>query len=141
MSLHERPESVLERTTRHLGHNCVACVAAVLYNALGPRGFATANRVAAQYQIAPASYLPPARAVRIFQEFTGVTPSAGNPLPWERDAPDGHYAVFCLGRWHVIYGYRETPGYYLYDPQLERDQHWPVLVAQGFGPFEGYHFP
>jgi len=140
MTIDDRPDSVLEETTRHLGYNCVACVTAVLFNELGPSGIATANMVAARFNIAPRYNLDVSRALWIIHDFAKLTPRPGKRNPWDPDAPDGYYAVFCLGRPHVIFGFRAAPRYYLYDPQVERDRDLATLIQEGFGPFECFHF-
>lgn len=140
MSILERPDSVLEEQNVYKGHNCVACVAAVLYNETRNSGFATANRVAMQWNIAPNTHLPPSRAMMIIHQFTGLTASPGRHKPWDNNSPEGHYAIFCLGRRHVIYGRRNYNGeYYLYDPQTEKDQNYSSLLQNGYAPFESYH--
>ena len=142
MSLDDRPDSVQdEAKTIHVGHNCVACVAAVLHNELTPTNlFATANMVARRYNIAPKFNLDPDRAVQIIKDFAKIKTSDGNPEPWQTSSPDGHYAVFCFGRRHVFYGYREKGGYYLWDPQLEHDWTLPELAEQVYPPYQCFHF-
>jgi len=136
-----RPDSVSDEDTRYVGYNCVACVAAVLYNETHAHGGATANSVAARYDIRPNRDLDVTRATAIITDFTGLNPTPGRMHPWDTTAPDGHYAVFCLGRRHVIYGHR-GPGqlFYLYDPQTEQDQASGPLQTAGFGPFQSVHF-
>jgi hypothetical protein len=136
-----RPDSVSDEDTHYAGYNCVACVAAVLYNETRPRGAATANSVAMRYDIRPNRNLDVNRAISIITDFTGLVPTPGRSHPWDPAAPDGHYAVFCLGRRHVIYGHR-GPGnrFYLYDPQLEQDQDWGTLQTAGYAPFQSVHF-
>jgi hypothetical protein len=144
MDLPDRPESVLEGPTRFAGYNCVACVTAVLHNEVRNGSFAIANLVAARYNIAPKDSLTVNRALEIIRDFTKLVPSHGRMDPWGENAKPGHYAVFCMARRHVIYAYRysdgHSPQYYLYDPQSEKDQDWVKLQAQGFGPFQSFHF-
>ena len=142
MSTLDRPDSVLEEgRTLHAGHNCVACVAAVLYNETNAKGFATANLVARRYQISPSVSLTPERALEIIRDFAKLTPTPGRAHPWESTAPQGHYAVFCMGRTHVIYGHKQSDtAFYLFDPQTERHLDLGQIQRDGFGPFRSYHF-
>jgi hypothetical protein len=139
----DRPDSVLEEDTLHVGHNCVACVGAVLFNEIrtDSPAFMTANLVARRYNIAVKSELKVERAVEIFTGLTGRTTTPGKANPWDINAPAGHYAVFCMGPRHVIYGRRGPDGcVFLYDPQLEQERTHADLIAQGYSPFQCYHF-
>jgi hypothetical protein len=146
MCVQHIPESVLDEDegTRHVGRNCVACVAAVLFNEIDGDGFMTPNDVAAQYDIDPRRNLAINRAVEIFTELTGRDPTPGRAKPWDINAPAGHFAVFCRinqDNKHVIYGRRGEDGcYYLWDPQVQRRWTLTELAAGGYPPYAAYHF-
>ena len=143
MSTFDRPDSVLDDgPTENVGHNCVACVAAVLYNETCSKGFATANSVVRRYQTKPNVSLSPERAGAIIRDFTGLTPSDGKANPWEKSAPPGHYAVFFLGpRPHVVYAHKASAEqFYIWDPQIEKHLILGEILNQGLGPFRSYRF-
>jgi hypothetical protein len=137
-----RPRSVRERTPLELtGFNNVVFVAAVIHNELAPGRFVTANEVMRLNNMATQHQLGMVSALSVIQRMTGLAPQAGNHLPWEPGAPMGHFAVFCLGRPHVFYGFRDVRrNVYVYDVQAECDLSVAELRQSGFGPFVGYVF-
>jgi hypothetical protein len=142
MSALDHPDSVLDDgATANVGHNCVACVTAVLYNETHSNGFATANQVTHRYQTKPSVNLSPERALEIIRDFAALTPSNGKAHPWEESAPLGHYAVFCMGRRHVVYSFKASAReFYIWDPQTEHHFTFGKLQDSGYGPFRSYHF-
>ncbi|MGH7469022.1 MAG: hypothetical protein ACRENP_13790 [Longimicrobiales bacterium] len=137
-----RPRSVLDRTPLELsGYNSVVFVAAVIYNELVQGRSITANEVVRAYNMASQHQLGMISALSVIQKMTGLAPLAGHHLPWEPAAPPGHFAVFCLGRPQVFYGFRDARrASYLYDPQSERDRSLEELRRDGYGPFLGFHY-
>jgi hypothetical protein len=81
-------------------------------------------------------------ALAIIEKVLRITPATGRNQPWEPMSRPGDYAVFCLGRPHVLYGQRGAHGhYYLYDPQTQRDWQLAELSGAGLAPAVGYFFP
>jgi hypothetical protein len=145
--------SVVDRPTGLTGYDCVAAIAAVLWNeTTETSAFATAAQVASRFNLAPnnkrwgstprsaISY-----ALEVIQTFTGLTANRAAVLPTTPGAKDGSYAVFCLSpsKGHVIYGCRGPSGGYLFDPN-RRANHGVVtdvtLRSLGFTSFESYLF-